>query len=393
MNRRAFVNYLAAAAAGIAGIMLIDESLIRKVWYRLEGILKPSVELPPDAERGEAIVPADGQAVSVEKALNSRCTSDYDGVQKKFHWGLFDPAKKLSNEQVVKVTNHARIPRFSKGKVQIRTEGSTLSFVIDDRASGREKDWMMMESGMQQQAVCVVCAALGIGCVFRSQGKDGTSGSGGEWENIRIRLDPMKTSYGGSYWSDEVPGDSRPWLKGNLPDPVRDGGKSLTEALAEVKTEHAGGRKASDGDLGQILWAARGRTPHYYKSTPWGLTIPTWGGEQNISGVHVVSGGNILTYVNWDRGRPTHSLEKVKHLDDRQYKDIVRLAGGMERFLVLSKNEEFARALWEIGFQVLNALVQAHSLGASYKAVLLNDEGRLLFKEAGIEGAQALVGV
>lgn len=373
--------------------MLIEESIVRKAWYRLEGMFKRAVKLPPDSERVEGVLPGEGQAVSVEKALNSRCNSDYDGIQKKFHWGLFDPGRKLSSEQVGQVTNHALIPRFSKGKVQIRTEVSTLSFVIDERSSGHERDWLMIESGMQQQAVCLVCAALGIGCVFRSHGKDGTVIPGGERENIRIRLDPMKASYGGSYWSDQVPEGSRPWRKGNLPDPIRDTSRPLTAALEEVKTELAGGRKASDGDLGQILWAARGRTPHYYKSTPWGLTIPTWGGEQNISGVHVVTGGSNLRYVNWERGRPTHSLEPMKSVDDRQHRDIVRLAGGMDRLLVFSRNEEFARALWEIGYQLMNALVQAHSLGVRYTAVLLNEEGKQLFKEAGIDNAEALVGL
>ena len=38
--------------------------------------------------------------------------------------------------------------------------------------------------------------------------------------------------------------------------------------------------RADKTKISQLLWAARGRTPHYVKSHPWGLTIPTWGGVQ-----------------------------------------------------------------------------------------------------------------
>ena len=73
--------------------------IFEKIIYRIEDILRPSPELPPDSERDEAELPDEGSTISVEKALNSRCSSDDDGNPRKFHWGMFDRTKKLSEEQ------------------------------------------------------------------------------------------------------------------------------------------------------------------------------------------------------------------------------------------------------------------------------------------------------
>jgi hypothetical protein len=88
---------------------------------------------------------------------------------------MFDTTKKLSDAQIEKIIHLARIPRFTDKRVEIQSDRNMLTFVIENHASGLLRDWMMVESGMQQQAIGLVCAALGAGMVFRSLGADGTS--------------------------------------------------------------------------------------------------------------------------------------------------------------------------------------------------------------------------
>lgn len=63
---------------GIMAIFSIESSFIRRLYYKMEDLFKPPVKLPPDSKRLEAELPSEGEVVSIEMALNSRCTSDYD---------------------------------------------------------------------------------------------------------------------------------------------------------------------------------------------------------------------------------------------------------------------------------------------------------------------------
>ncbi|MBW2123571.1 MAG: hypothetical protein JRH07_17260, partial [Deltaproteobacteria bacterium] len=268
----------------------------------MRGRLGLAPEIPPDSEREIVELPDEGRTVSIEKALNSRCTSDYDEDPRNFHWGMFDRMKRLSEDQVHSVVELARIPRFTALDVGIRAKEGLLTFVIDNHASGIERDWAMIESGMQHQAVGLVCAALGVGMAFRNLGKDGKTLSDGVHATVNIQLDAMKPSYGASFWSDMPPVEKKPWQRGNLPDPARDGTIPLTGALERLKTEKGHGQQPTEESVGQLLWAARGRTPHFYKSRPWGMTVPTWAGEQGISSVYFVSERGVSKYVNWHGG-------------------------------------------------------------------------------------------
>lgn len=345
-------------------------------------LLRPTLDLP-----------SEGPAISVETALNSRCTSDYDGDPEKFHWGMFDKTKKLSDDQIKKVMHLAKIPRFTVEKVEIQSERNMLTFIVDNHASGIEKDWIMVESGMQQQAVGLVCAALGVGMIFKNLGKDGTPISGTEYASVKIKLDPMKPTYNGSFWSTLPPAGTNPWVRGNLPDPIRDGDKPLTSTLTSLRIENKGSIIATEESISQLLWAARGRTPHLYKSKPWGMTIPTWAGEQRISSVYLISNNKLSKYINWDNDRPTHSLSVLNKFDDQLLGELSRLFSPHRKFIILGKNEHFARALWEVGYQLLNLTVQARGLDIGYQAALLDETQKKILGDIGIHDPIAILAI
>jgi hypothetical protein len=340
------------------------KDLIKSFLY----LLKPTADLP----RG-------GDLTAVETALNSRCTSDYNGDPQKFHWGIFDKAKKLSDRAIRNIVSMARIPRFTDEKVEIQFERNMLTFVVQSRVSGVLKDWMMVESGMQQQAVGLVCAALGVGMVFRNLGVDGIPISANDHANVRIQLDPMKPSYDGSFWSMSAPAGEKPWVRGNLSDPVRDGQNSLISTLKKLKIENKNGRESTNDEVSQLLWAARGRTPHFYKSKPWGMTIPTAQGKQNISCVHPIFENTLHRYVNWDENRPTHSLEVLGDIDIALQKHLLTLFPSFNCFFLIGTAHTSGIALWELGYQLLNLLLQAYSLGLTYRAALLAETDRTVF--------------
>ncbi len=376
MNRRKAFKLLGLGLAAGVGLALTKvfwkDKAKEKVKYTLDR-LKPSFRLPPE-----------GKEVSVEQALNSRCTSDYDGDSGKFHWGKFDRWKKLTNAQAEDVMSLARIPRFTKGILKTKRENNVLTFIFGKSMVGVPNDWAMVEVGMQQQAVCLVCAALGVGMVFSNLGKDGKWISDTEYAAINMKLGAMEASYEGSYWTSFPPADKNPWQRGNLPDPVRDGHKPLISILTNLKTENKGSVTATEQSISQLLWAGRGRTPHLYKSKPWGMTIPTWAGEQNISSLYLVSENKLFSYVNWNDNRPTHSLLQLNTIEAGEFKDILESFSAARALIVISKNELFARALWEVGYQLMNMLVQAASLEISYGSFLFNEREKEKLAKIGI---------
>jgi hypothetical protein len=395
--RRAFIKRLAGISIGIiAGAILISilfyneiASIIRRVFYRF---IKPATLLA-DNERSEMAFPPEGKDISVELALNSRCTSDYDDDPKYFHWGMFDREKRLSNEQIRSIVDLVTIPRFTDIKIQVHIKENILTYLIDNNYSGIHKQWAMVESGMQQQATALVCAALGVGMAFQSYGSEKDVISGDSLTTTRIKLDAMKPSYDSSYWSKTHPSDWKPWLKGNLSDPVRDGQQSLLKTLSSLETNHEGTNTISEQSLSQILWAARGRTPHYYKSQPWGMTIPTNRGEQNNTDIFVISKLRIEQYINWANNRPTHSLKETKQASSDSWNTITELLPSIEYCLVINRNEDAEKVYWETGYQLINILLQARALNISYRAVLLNENQIETLKTSGINNAVAVIGI
>ena len=395
MIRRKFLSIIIFTILGVGsmGTYLLGPSFLRKIYYKIQDRINPPSSPKPDSERGEAILPQEGSAISVETALNSRCTSDYDENPHKFHWGMFDKNKILTPAQIEQTIKYAKIPRFSNGTVKIKSERNVLTFTVDNRSSGIQRDWLMVENGMQQQAIVLVCSALGVGMVFSALANHSVTASGNDYATIKIKLDPMKPSYEGSYWSKQPPSGVKPWLKGNLPDPARSSQTPLLETLANLRTHHDGRNNFSEQSLSQLLWAARGRTPHYYKSEPWGMTIPTNRGEQNNTSIYVITNSQTRQYVNWSNNRPTHSLKEIKKTDTSAWNSITGLFPASKYFLIITKNLDTDWAYWETGYQLLNVLLQAKALDISYRAALLNENQIEALQTSGTNNAVAVIGV
>ena len=285
INRRDFLKRTGKVGIYFMVFPLFGCSKMKIIFRKIKNRFKPPVKLPSDSERILAVLPSGGETISLEIALNSRCSSDYDEDPATFHWGMFNKTTKLSDDHIKRVVDLANICRLTNQCREIQTMGNVLTFIIDNTIPGIQKDWLMVESGMQQQAVALICAALGVGMAFRNLGIDGAEISQNDYASIKIKLDAMKPSYEGSYWSRLEPAKESSWIKGNLQDPVRDGKLSLLDAISGLRIQNLSGKKTTVHSISQLLWAARGRTPHLYKSRPWGMTIPTWAGEQRISSI------------------------------------------------------------------------------------------------------------
>ncbi|MBZ5723523.1 MAG: hypothetical protein LAP87_00860 [Acidobacteriia bacterium] len=365
----------AAGSSLLAASLLVERSQLRTIYRKVKGRLRTERGTGPLPSVQPVQLPPDGERVSAELALNSRCSSDYDGDPDIFHWGMFNPAARLSGDQVRRIAALANRCRFSEQGSGVKAVNDTLTFSVDKPSLRNRRENCMIENGMQQQAVSLACAALGVGTIFDSLGLDGQELPSGDIATLRMRLGAMKPSYRGSYWTASVPQGERPWLPGNLPDPRRDGTNPLIPILSDLSFDVHQGAPITRQSLSQLLWAARGRTPHLYKSTPWGLTIPTWQGLQNISAVYAVAGSKVYKYGNWLQGRPTHSLETIA-ADTSLVGRMRDLFAPWNAFVILATDDSYSRGLWEVGYQLLNVLVQASGLGTAYQAILLRDDHR-----------------
>ena len=209
-------------------------------------------------------------------------------------------------------------------------------------------------------------------------------------------------SYGKKSFTTAIPGPEKLLKKSrNLPVPRRDGDVECLPALEQLNLCQDG-HCAEETDVSQLLWAARGRTPHYIKSHPWGLTIPTWGGHQNYTSVYFIKEEKLYRYINWTlsryinwkavvfpwwiAGNPTHDIKFVKRL--KTPLDSYMINTG----IILARNEKTNRALWEIGYMLENLLLQAKGLRIAYKSEVFKDkELKEIKKDEGFEPIAALI--
>jgi len=343
----------------------------------------------------------------IETVLNSRCSCDFDGDPKNDHWGLFvedrAPSRKIK-EHVLRCCR--RTPQFSDGKLALWFEDKYLFLGFEETADPFKNRLLHIESGMQHEAVYLACTALGFGTCIHNLGVNGTK-YGNKMATARHLILENVESYKEGKHTAATPGPEKPFKNGkNLPPPRRNGDTECLHALERLNLSHDHGDAADITDISQMLWAAKGRTPHYIKSHPWGLTIPTWGGGQDYTTVYLVHENRLYRYVNWTTsrytewisglvprarrywwkvGQPTHDVKFARNVN------LSLKSGCIKDGIIIGRNEQTNRALWEIGYILENLFLQAESLRISYKSMIFTrDEIRELEKN-GIFGAEAAV--
>jgi len=339
------------------------------------------------------------EIVSIEKVLNSRCSCDFDGNPKQNHWGIFIKDKHPSRRIIQRVLRCCRVPQFSDGKLSLWFEDEYLFLGFEKTNSPLKTRLLHIESGMQQEALYLACTALGLGTCIHNLGVNGTEYRD-KMATARHLILETANSYETGKFSTAPPGPEKPFKRGkNLSEPKTDGNMDCLPELEQLTLFNNTSTQAYETDISQLLWAAKGRTPHYIKSHPWGLTIPTMGGGQNYTTVYLIKENKLYRYINWTifryinwktkffpwwiAGNPTHDIKFVGNIDVSSELDNASIG------IILSRNEKTNRALWEVGYMLENMFLQAKSLGISYKSKVFTKEEIGKLKRKGISEAVA----
>jgi hypothetical protein len=355
--------------------------------------------------------------ISLELALNSRVsTGGWKGIERGGKLGSLP----LTHDQVEFVFwCLSRVPNISKETVVIECGGKkfdkeTLSLdggrvVIEPVKYPRIKcpsirlHWVnkkdlrsvsfstnvenayLLEWGMGQEMVHVAGAVAQVGVNM----------IGG----VYVDLVPMAP-----YLSSKPPQN---YLNGNLPEPVRDGKDSTVECIEGWKpSETFKLEKITRSQLGQLLWAGYGCTPHktfrYHRYGTLSLegqgkTIPSASATYTTS-LYVIEEDGIFRYVNWneEKGAATHSLGIIKRGDQlnmgeyragawvytkkgdllREVKQLVPALPKASTYIVIASNGRLTPyfSLMEAGYAVLHLILQAQALNMASNLVVLSQD-------------------
>jgi hypothetical protein len=349
------------------------------------------------------------EIISIEKVLNSRCSSEVKEVTKKRHWGTYKNTAP-SPETIKRILRCCNVPQYSSGKLETWFKEKYLFLGFEKQTDLFTERMLQVESGMQHEAVYLACTALGVGTCIANQGINGT-----DYENktatashlILEMVDPYETGK----FTTKAPGPEKPFVEGkNLSEPVRDSEVECLPELERLTVSNKSGSHAEEKDVSQLLWAAKGRTPHHIYSHPWGLTIPTWAHGQEYTDVYLVKTGKLYRYINWTglslskslkgglryfkwklygdaeyhvTGNPTHDIKFLRTID------VSPQIAGAEIGIILCRNENTGRAFWEVGYMLENMFLQAKSLGIAYESKIFSEDEVSQLNEQGIANAVA----
>ena len=87
------------------------------------------------------------------------------------------------------------------------------------------------------------------------------------------------------------------------------------------------------------------------------------------------------------------SLLAAKKLESNSSRELLKSYSAHSALIVLAKNEDFNRALWEVGYQFLNVMLQANSLNLAYRAILLDSTQRRGLVDLGVNDPIAVLAV
>jgi hypothetical protein len=343
--------------------------------------------------------------VSIEKVLNSRCSSQFNVGYRKSHWGTLikqRPPKKIIN----RVLRCCNIPRFSNGKLVQWFKDGYLFLGFEKPEDPQAEQVLHIESGMQQEAVYLACTAEGVGTCIHNQGINGTE-YGEKIATSRHLIMRVADAYEAGKFTAKAPGPEKPFRAGkNLSEPLRDGDIECLPQLEHLISFTKSGSLSTEEDMSQLLWAAKGRTPHCIRihawNLQWGLTIPTWGGGQDHTSVFLMKDSRFFHYTNWTkkfsllnrlfreklkwtRGNPTHDICFIRNVNIQAQLDEADTA------IILCRNEKNSRALWEVGYMLENIFLQAKSLHISYRSKLFKTEETAQLAKLGVRNAVAAV--
>ena len=263
-----------------------------------------------------------------------------------------------------------------------------------------------IESGMQQEAVYLACTAQGVGTCIHNQGINGTQ-YGEKIATATHLIMEMTDPYETGKFTTKAPGPEKPFTTSkNLSEPLRDGDLECLPQLQHITSFNKSGSSATKRDISQLLWAAKGRTPHCIRiqvwNLMWGLTIPTWGGGQDYTSIYLIKDSKLFRYTNWTkkfsllnrlfrekfkwtRGTPTHDIRFIGNVN------IPAQLEGANTAIILCRNEKTSRALWEVGYMLENMFLQAKSLHISYKSKIFKTEETAQLAELSVRNAVAAV--
>lgn len=328
------------------------------------------------------------EKISIEKVLNSRCSYDFNHARASrwAHYGLFKK-EKLPTKKLNKIIECCEVPQYSGGKLIVWLEGEYLYLGFEKKGDSFKEQIMHIESGMQQEAVHLACTATGIGTCIHNLGINGTD-YGDKIATARHLIMEAEGPYEGRKFSVKPPGPEAPQKKGRyLHEPKRDGEIECFPELTRLTFTSKSGSSAGEKEVSQILWAARGRTPHYVRGRPWGLTIPTWGARAEVN---LIKEKKLFRYINWRGlfpfyGNPTHDIRFMKN-----FKHMSEIE-GYNHGIILRRKENTSRALWEIGYMIENMLLQARGLRISFKTKFLKADESYKLSSLGIKDALVML--
>jgi len=325
------------------------------------------------------------EITSIETVLNSRCSSGFEVGINKRHWGILT-SKIPEATKINKILSLLQIPRFSEGKLQNWFEGERLFLGFQADNDTVVNRILNIESGMQQQALNLYCTAFKLGLGTINQGIDGTP-YGEKIAATSYIIRETLPSYKRGFFTTSKPGQPRSFKSSKkLSAPVRESKQDFFTNMPSLTSSSNKGSQASEHDKSQLLWAAKGRTPHLIRlqvlKMMWGLTIPTWKGGQDYTRVHLITGKKNYLYTNltkgiipksivpqqisWIQGRPTHDLEQTGEIN------IDNMLDGFNNAIILCNNENTNKSLWEIGYMLENLFLQAKSLQIIFKSKIFS---------------------
>jgi len=87
----------------------------------------------------------------------------------------------------------------------------------------------------------------------------------------------------------------------------------------------------------------------------------------------------------WKVGKPTHDIKFTRNVN------LSLKSGYIKDGIIIGRNEQTNRALWEIGYILENMFLQAKSLRISYKSMIFTKDETRELERNGVFGAEAAV--